>query len=62
MTDAQIIEALGNTFAVAQRLGRKPTAVSNWKAKGIPWRWRGEVARMARDANIPIRADFLVSL
>jgi hypothetical protein len=62
MTDADIIEALGNTFEVARRLGRKPTAVSNWKANGIPWRWRPQVALMARDANIMIPADFLLPL
>ena len=62
MTDAQIIEALGNTFAVAEALNRKPTAVTNWKARGIPWRWRPEIARMARDRNILLPADFLVAL
>ena len=32
----EIIEALGGTVAVAEICGRVPSAVSDWKANGIP--------------------------
>jgi hypothetical protein len=36
MTDAEIIEALGGTFAVARICKVQGPSVSEWKRKGIP--------------------------
>lgn len=62
MTHAEIIDALGGTGALASALGRKDTAVSNWKTNGIPWRWRPAIARMAKDRKMNLPPDFLVTL
>ncbi len=35
-TVAEAIEALGGTKAVADLLGRRPQAVSNWRSQGFP--------------------------
>jgi DNA-binding transcriptional regulator YdaS (Cro superfamily) len=34
-TIVAIIEVLGGTFAASKRLGVSPSAISNWKARGI---------------------------
>jgi hypothetical protein len=62
MTHAEIIASLGDTKAVATRLGCKESAVSNWKDRGIPWRWRPEIARWAKEERLLLPADFLVQL
>lgn len=62
MTHAEIIDALGGTGAVATALGCKDNAVSNWRERGIPWRKKGEVARLAKEKRVMIPADFLVPL
>jgi len=36
MTDSEIIEALGGTFAVARLCKVKSPSVSEWKRNGIP--------------------------
>jgi hypothetical protein len=36
MNDAEIIEKLGGTFAVAKLCRVKPPSVSEWKRDGIP--------------------------
>ena len=60
MTDAQIIDALGGTGAVAIKMGRKPPVISNWKARGIPWRYRMPIAQIARDEGVLLPATFLL--
>lgn len=62
MTHAEIIVALGDTGAVAGALGRKESAVSNWKERGIPWKWKPAVARIAKERGVTLPADFLVPL
>lgn len=36
MSDSEIIDALGGTFAVARLCRVKPPSVSGWKRDGIP--------------------------
>ncbi len=62
MTHSEIIDALGGTKAIADSTGSKENAVSNWRERGIPWRKRGEIARLAKDAKVMLPADFLVPL
>ena len=59
MTSEQIIDGLGGTGAVADRLRLSQNTVSNWKRRGIPWRYRPAIAAMASAASIDLPAGFL---
>jgi len=69
MTHEQIIDKLDGTRAVMDAVnaalpGKKPLALSSvsvWKTRGIPWRYRALIARMARERNILLPADFLLA-
>lgn len=61
MTDAEVIIALGDTAILADALGIKPQAVSNWKGRGIPWPTRPVIKDMARRKRIKLPADFLTT-
>lgn len=54
-----IIGGLGGTSTVAKSLGLKLPAVSNWLHRGIPWRWRYQIAAMAKAKRVKLPADFL---
>lgn len=62
---AKLIEDLGGAAAVARavvaRIGGKlsPQAVSNWKTRGIPFRYRAPLAIEARERGIGAPANFL---
>lgn len=58
MTHNELIEALGDTKAVADNLGQLESTVSNWKVRGIPWRWRNRLAKIARRKQIPLPEGF----
>ena len=62
MTTAEIIVALGDTGEVAKALGIADNTVSNWKQRGIPWRWKPRVAILAKERKVMLPADFLVDL
>lgn len=55
-----IIDKLGGNAAVARALNAKPNAVANWKLpdRGIPWRMRPAVARLAAERAITLPEDF----
>lgn len=59
MTHAEIIAKLGNTRAVAQSLGVDDRLVSNWKTRGIPWRWRQQIKDMARRKKLSLPTEFM---
>lgn len=59
MTDSEIIIALGNTTAVARELGVSEQQVSNWKTRGISWRYRPSISKMAKKRHVPLPVDFL---
>lgn len=59
MTDAEIIEALGDTGAVAAELQLSSTRVSNWKTRGIAWPYRAAIAQLAQRRKIKLPNDFL---
>jgi hypothetical protein len=51
----EIIDALGDTGAVATALGTKPSTVSSWRVRGIPpgrWVAIAELARTLRVSGI----------
>jgi hypothetical protein len=54
----QLIDDLGGNSVVAKELGLSPNAVSNWRKRGIPWKMRPVLARMAAERAISLPADF----
>ena len=60
-TDAQLIRDLGGMVFVARSLGINVSTVSNWghPTRGIPWRMRLRVARLAEQRGITVPRDFL---
>jgi hypothetical protein len=59
MTSSEIIVALGDTAAVAGALNLKLARVSNWKNRGIPWRFRPRVSDLARRNRVTLPPEFL---
>jgi hypothetical protein len=62
MTHAEIIVALGGTVAVAKAVGVSGQVVTNWKTRGISWRCRGAIAKLAASQGVALPGDFLVDL
>lgn len=59
MTHSELIVALGDTSSVADALGLKDTQVSNWKQRGVSWRYRHKLAKLAKRKRVELPADFL---
>jgi hypothetical protein len=58
MTD--LIDSLGGPTELARLLGIKSRMVVwNWKERGIPWRYRNKVAKIAKSARVRLPEDFL---
>lgn len=58
-THADLIVALGDTSTVATTLGLRDNRVSNWKQRGIAWRYRPRVAALARRKRVALPEGFL---
>lgn len=56
---SDLIDALGGPTKLATELGLKQPRVANWKARGVPWRWRQRLARMAEQRGVDVPAGFL---
>jgi hypothetical protein len=56
---ATLIEALGGATILAGKLGVARTTVVHWKRRGIPWRLRARVKRLAVARSIKVPARFL---
>lgn len=63
---ADLIDALGGAKRVATLVSRRagvetftPQAVSQWKRRGIPWRYRLMLAEEARERGIGLPRGFL---
>ena len=54
----QLIEKLGGNRVLAETLGVTPNAVSNWRTRGIPWKVRPVIARMAAERGLALPEDF----
>lgn len=59
MTDEQVIIAVGDNAAVAHGLGIPKSTVANWKARGIPWKWRHHIRDMAKKKRVNLPDNFL---
>lgn len=67
MTHAEIIEKLGDYTGIAVALGEpgKPLPIgttSVWKSRGVPWKYRPALARLAKSKGVLLPADFLAPL
>lgn len=58
MTHADLIDALGGPTTVGRLTGQKQNTVSNWKGRGVPWRWRAKLAAEARKNGVDVPEDF----
>lgn len=55
----QMIDRMGGTAAVAAALGQTQSTISNWRRRGIPWRVRPRLARLAVRRGIKLPVNFL---
>ena len=57
---SDLIDALGGPSSVAADLGGMlPQRVANWKTRGIPWRIRPRLAKLAEQRGIKVPDGFL---
>jgi hypothetical protein len=54
-----LIVALGDTGAVADELGLMDSRVSNWKQRGVAWRYRPKIAALAKRKRVALPEGFL---
>lgn len=57
MTDAEVIDAIGADTIIAE-LGVTAVAVKKWRQRGIPWRCRGLIERLAKVCKVKLPRDF----
>lgn len=57
LTDREVLEKIGDETLLASDV--KPHCVKAWKYRGIPWKERGKVARLASSKRIKLPANFL---
>ena len=58
MEHSDLIESLGGNRSVADEVGAKPTAVANWRKRGIPWKYRVPVGKMAATRGVVVPSGF----
>jgi len=61
-TAEEAIIRLGGTADVARRFGVRPSAVSNWRSRGIPGHWHLRVARELDAIGATYNANALFGL
>lgn len=57
LTDREVLEKIGDEALIASKV--KPHCVKAWKYRGIPWKERGKVARLAASKRIKLPANFI---
>lgn len=50
--DSKTIDALGGTVETAKMFNARPSAVSNWRNRGIPARFHYAMAQLCSDRGI----------
>jgi hypothetical protein len=59
MEHAKFIDSLGGSNAVAAALRLSQNTVGNWKKRGVPWRYRPTLERMAERQGVAVPPDFI---
>tara|TARA_Y100000361_G_C11022566_1_gene270393 strand:+ start:445 stop:633 length:189 start_codon:yes stop_codon:yes gene_type:complete len=59
MKHRNIIELIGGTTRVAGVFGLSTQNISNWKRRGIPWKYRFKVLQRAKEMNVKLPDSFL---
>lgn len=59
MTDEQVVEALGGPPKIATALSIGLDAARKFGKRGIPWKYRSAIKRLAQSKKIKLPADFL---
>jgi hypothetical protein len=54
----ELIQALGDRTKIAAALGVKPSRVGMWNYRGVAWRYRPAVARLASERGVKLPQDF----
>lgn len=54
-----IIDQLGGASRVAADLNLDRNRVNNWRERGVPWRFRLAVLKLAKSRKIKVPEDFL---
>ncbi len=57
LSDREVIEKIGDDALLAH--GVKAHCVKQWKYRGIPWKARGKIARIAAGKRIKLPANFI---
>jgi len=57
---SEIIDALGGNQAVAGLLKVRAATVSNWRQRGVPWKFRGQLVAIMRRKRLPVPEGFMV--
>lgn len=57
---AELIDELGGVTKVARALGiARLAVVGNWRARGVPWKYRQAIATLAAASHVDLPRDFL---
>ncbi len=59
MTDEQVVTALGGPPGLAPILGVSLDAARKFAKRGIPWKYRAKIRRLAQSRKIKLPPDFL---
>lgn len=59
LTDSAVIERLGGIAVVARALGKTDHAVKKWTQRGIPWKYRPQVKKLAAEQRKTVPANFI---
>ncbi len=55
----ELINALGGASAIAKELNLAPSRVGNWASRGIPWKFRPAIAKLAQERAVKLPIRFL---
>lgn len=56
---AALIDALGGATALAREIGQPANVTGNWRKRGVSWRWRPAVAKIAEEKGVALPDGFL---
>jgi len=54
----EIIDALGGNQSVASLLNVRAATVSNWRQRGVPWKFRAQIVAIMRRKRLPVPEGF----